>query len=351
MAPVQQFMRLYAEAIPGSSDQRFMAAFNCVKTLIDGEALYFKSFPLIAARLNKSLDHNHQYLAHEYLNGSWYLPSHGEVRKDFSKAKCDYVASATLTENIDILTFPVGVREHIQTIQQPELREMARDLACNQSFRRDIFMRGPYRLSQMETQRDLNRVRLLALNPPVSDTFKINTPLGEVDGQPEFYGPLLEELFKRGSLTFAEAVSLPVFKERKAIDMLQGFTLLVHAGVAHPAVTTSTDKVSDQYNRAVFAQMAAGHELSFFALPRHGTGLSLPFLDATLVEVLKKHHKATHEGIIKEVWGLYLQSCRRPIKDGKTFIHEHEALPFLQEELSQKYLEEKKVFFKRLGLI
>lgn len=351
MAPVQQFMREYASTTPGSSDQRFLAAYNLVQSLVEGEALHFKSSPVIGARLQKALTHNHRYLAHEYLNGSWYLPSHGEVRKDFGQAKCEYMASATLTENLDNLTLPVGVREHIKQIQQPELREMARDMACNQSFRRDVFMRGIYKLMQMESQRDLNRLRLLALKPPAGESLKVQTPLGEVDGQPEFYGPLIEELFKRGSLTFAEALALPALKDRRAMDMLQGFALLVHAEVAHPAASVAADKTAEAYNRAVFAQMSMGHELSFFALPKHGTGLPLSYMDAALMDVFKKHSKASREVIIKEVWNVYLQSCRRPIKDERAFLTEQEALPVLQEQLSQAYIDERKVNFKMLGLI
>jgi SAM-dependent methyltransferase len=351
LAPVQQFMREYATTVAGSSDQRFLSAYNFIKSLSEGEALYFKANPLVNIRLEKALSHNHRYLAHEYLNGSWYLPSHGEVRKDFALAKCDFMASATLTENIENVTLPVGVREHVQKIQHPALREMAKDLACNQVFRRDLFMRGYYRLTQMEAQRELSRVRLLPLKMPPGGEIKIQTPLGEVSGQADFYGPLLEALFARGSLSFAEALSLPTLKGRNFADMTQGFTLLVHTEAAHPAASVSADKSAEAFNRAIFAQMSAGHELSFFALPRHGTGIILSYLEATLAEVFKKHPKASREILIKEVWNCYLQSCRRPVKNGSPVLDEGEAFAVLQGELSPTYIEEKRAGFRAVGLI
>ena len=85
---------------------------------------------------------NPTYLAHEYLDEHWDLFWFADVAARLAEAKLSYVASATLAENLDAYSVPQDLRALVRQIDDPVLRESARDMAGNKRFRRDLFARG-----------------------------------------------------------------------------------------------------------------------------------------------------------------------------------------------------------------
>jgi hypothetical protein len=167
----------------------------------------------------------------------------------------------------------------------------------------------------------------------------------------EFYAPILNVLFSKGSLSFIEALALPELKGRNYQDILQCFTILMHVGIAHVASSKSAKKSSDAFNNAVYSQNAVGHDISTYALPKHGTGMGIPFFEASVLETLKKHPKAVDDILISEVWNHYLASARRPTKNGTPLINNNEAIEAIKLEMTPEFIKAKRLEFKQLGLL
>ena len=109
MVPAQRLMRLYSETRPGPVEDVLPGALGFMNELIRGDAAFFAHNPLVAARLDYLSKENPHYLAHELLNGTWEPMFPDAVARDMAEAKCGFIGSATLLENIDALSVPPAV--------------------------------------------------------------------------------------------------------------------------------------------------------------------------------------------------------------------------------------------------
>ena len=121
------------------------------------------------------------------------------------EAKCRFIGSATLAENIDTVAVPPNMTPILGETRDPYLRETLRDIGCAQSFRRDLFRKGIAPLPAAEQQNLVEGMTLAGLGQPVPEggvTFA--TPIGSVTGRPEVYEPLLS-MINSGSLSVRQA--------------------------------------------------------------------------------------------------------------------------------------------------
>jgi Predicted methyltransferase regulatory domain len=65
-----------------------------------------------------------------------------QVADLLADAKCDYIGSATLLENIDSISVPSGVASLLLETRDPCLRETLRDFGSARALRRDVYRRG-----------------------------------------------------------------------------------------------------------------------------------------------------------------------------------------------------------------
>ncbi len=65
-----------------------------------------------------------------------------DIAGEMAEAKCRFIGSATLAENIDTVAVPPGVAPILGETRDPYLRETLRDMGCAQAFRRDVYRKG-----------------------------------------------------------------------------------------------------------------------------------------------------------------------------------------------------------------
>ena len=88
------------------------------------------------------------YIADEFLGAPWQPQHVADVIRDFAGVGCGFLGSATPIENIDALSIPSALQPRLRTLPPGPLAETARDLARNQSLRRDLFQRDARRLDE-----------------------------------------------------------------------------------------------------------------------------------------------------------------------------------------------------------
>ncbi len=152
MVPVQSLMRLLAAASPDRSDAAVPGVLDFVDRLKQAGALFFQANPAIDARLTDIRKQDPRYIAHEYLNQDWHPLMSADVAGEMLEAKCRYIGSATLAENIDTVSVPPNMTPILGETRDPYLRETLRDIGCAQSFRRDLFRKGIAPLPAAEQQ-------------------------------------------------------------------------------------------------------------------------------------------------------------------------------------------------------
>src|SRR5262249_9743646 len=104
-----------------------------------------------------------------------------DVRADMADIGLEPVGSATLIENYDSFVLGRAAREQLAAIGDRNARELVRDFLINQSFRRDVFVRGSRSLDQNERRNWLLESAYALALPAAQVEFVTSTPAGRLN--------------------------------------------------------------------------------------------------------------------------------------------------------------------------
>ncbi|WP_082476069.1 class I SAM-dependent methyltransferase [Methylobacterium sp. Leaf99] len=350
MLPLQRLMRENAKRVGGRSDQQTGSGLNLVKSLIEEGAGYFRVNSTLEQRFEKLSAFDKNYLAHEYLNANWFIFHFADVAAMFDAAKLGFVGSATFIENIDNLSVPERTRARISAETDPIFKETLRDIVSNKQFRRDIFVRGAASTTPTEKIEILKSMRFALAVPRAQVTFKISSPIGDLDGNPEIYGAVAD-LLAQGSASFAEISALSVFHQGGTSAALQAVGLLVHSGQVLPAPYGSAPdpRPAQRLNRVLAEKMLHGRAYNFLAAPVVGSGVPATNTDLLIFSVMLSGTDQSAETIISHV----LQTMQRlgfnSVKEGRTVTDPAERQAIVSAEVG-KFLAEKLSVWRQLGV-
>jgi hypothetical protein len=254
--------------------------------LRQANGLVFGSQRDLALRLDGLGQLDPAYLLHEYNHSHWQPLYANQVIEPLRELGLDYLGSATLAENFEGL-LPVPVQIQIQRQSDPALRELVRDLVTNQSFRRDVYVKGLDPLWPLEASTALKQVRLCSLldpDAPVDDSsFRFPLGWGEIQGNSDWIRALLAGL-GNGSRSLAE-LEPAIPSGTSQLSLLQNLGLLL-GSKAVALVPGERDRgPSQRFNAHIAASVAAGANYSALACPVSGnlhklTGIEFLALNA-----------------------------------------------------------------------
>lgn len=283
MPPLQYLMRQMAKGMNRRSDQVFPTILDTLDRMVAGNAGFFRRNPEMAARLKRLRDTDPRYAAHEYLNENWQSLMFAEVADFLAGAKCEFVASATLPDNFDYASVPEAMRPLLREAPDQRMRETLRDFGAAQSFRRDVYRRGLAPLSGAQQLRHANALRIVPVAPRPEGGFRFPSSIGEMGGNMEIYGPVLDHLYAHGGLDFAAARDAGAAAPRSLALTLEVMTMIVGAGLAHfaaPAGTVEAAGVSAAgFNKAISEFNLAGGDMSLLVAPKAATAIGAQLLE------------------------------------------------------------------------
>src|SRR5215475_1327817 len=227
-APLQRLIFEYAKRHPAAPRDATAEALRFAKTIKDAGALYFQVNPQVGAFVDAMLTQDLAYLVHENLNESWSALYHADVVADFASTRLSYACSAHIADDVDETSIPLATHEMLAGIPDGVWRETVKDFLVGRSFRRDIFLRGPVRLTPAEKTEGLDRTLVLTV-PRAAATAEIRTAMGEVKGRADLYSPILD-LLAAGPIHAAQLVAELTGPDRSAAAVLQAVSLLIHSG-------------------------------------------------------------------------------------------------------------------------
>jgi len=277
MLPVQRLMRLWTEPQPARGERDVAGMIAFLRQLKEAGAGLFAANPAIETRLNAMGELDMRYLVHEYLNADWAPVMSADVAAEMEAAKCVFVGSASLADNMDLVSVPSGMLNMMRDTRDPRLREVLRDVGSAQGFRRDVFRRGANPPSQAEHVEMLDAIRLVGLGRKVEGEIRFSVSLGEVSGKPEIYVPLLDRL-QQGPVTFRQLCEMEIFAAKPVSEALQAAALLVSGGFAHPmlalAPTGEARRACAALNAEIARLTATGTPLPYLAAPAIGSAIA-----------------------------------------------------------------------------
>lgn len=271
LAGAQAMLRRIGEIAPGDSAARLASGLACIRALKAGGAGYLRAHPAVG-RLLLSGGESAAYLAHDLLARDWAALHVGDVIEEMEGAGCAFVGSAAVLENVDALSVPGAVRPLIARIGEVKARETARDLARNQSMRRDLYRRGLRGLAPDAYRAQLSGLCYHAL--PAMQTagpLTIATTIGPVSVDAAVVDPIRRRLAP-GPARFAELAGLPGLAGDAAM-VLRALQMLAAAGEIHAAAPGHGDPAAAHALNRLLAREGDGP--GWLAAPAIGSAIPL----------------------------------------------------------------------------
>jgi SAM-dependent methyltransferase len=251
--------------------------------LAESNSTLFKVLPTLKARVDSVRTQNRNYLVQEYLHERWHPFWFSEVAGEMGDAKLSYIGSATAAELMLPSILPKETREIVMAESDPTMRQEVQDCAINQSFRRDIFCRGPRR--GFGTGLDLAMDSVVALlNAPKAEPLKVATTFGELAVQVETFRPIIDAL-KDGPKTLRDLLAVPAIAKNGQSALAQTVILLVHAlalGIGRGQVVAP--ETAHRFNATIARHVSAGAPYGFIAVPALGSALAVSDIDWMLLD-------------------------------------------------------------------
>ena len=348
-APLQRLLFECASRSTAEPRAATADALRFAKAMKDAGAFYFKANPNVGAFMESMEGMDLAYLVHEHLNESWSALYHADVVADFAPTRLSYACAAHIADDLDETSVPITAHGIVPKSSDSVWRETVKDFLVGRSFRRDIFLRGPVRLTAVERLREFDRV-FVPLVPRSVPLGKIPTPMGEVEGRGDLY-PAVLDLLAGGPARFSQLLSRATGPAKDATTLLQALALLVHAGRVRmirgdlPVEPTPARHL----NLALAYENAVGRSVHVLAAPAIGSGITAELSDYGYVLARERGLKLDAATIARTTWEMIEPTSIRPKKDGKVYQEKSEALEYLSAA-AERLMSERLPILKSLGI-
>jgi hypothetical protein len=202
----------------------------------------------------------------------------------------------------------------------PILRETLRDFGVAKGFRRDIYRRGVLPAPVPVQARLVDSIELVWTGRQPENPIKLSSPLGEVQGLPEVYVPLMAML-SAGNRTIGAIRQDSAFAKRAPADVLQAVVLLISSGYVHPglpeAVRSQARAGTDRLNAAIGSINADGGDIARLAAATTGSEVGADPLETLMVREKLSGRSMEIDVLTDRVLAALLHAGRSVQRDGK----------------------------------
>jgi SAM-dependent methyltransferase len=312
---LQRVIRGAGLALANRSDRQALAGLQVVRDLIGAEALHLQN-PVVAELMEKLGNAPVEYIAHEYMNGTWAPCFQADVAAALADAKLDLVASARLPENFIGLMLTAPQIAVLDRFEDPRLRELIKDICISRALRHDVYVRGARRLGRAAQDAALRRIALALTVAPGKFAYQLEMPAGHATLAEGFYGPAVAALAERPHLV-GELVGLPG-QDGRDDNPAELLAMLAGTGqaVLLPRPDVGPGAAAQRLNAALARQIVrldGLHLPAVAASARMGGGLICRAVDLFLIERISAAGGALDPG----VWAIEL-APELPVEDLNT---------------------------------
>jgi predicted SAM-dependent methyltransferase/trans-aconitate methyltransferase len=298
-------------------------------------------------------DERYNYIYGEFGHDYWQPFYVSEVHQQLAAHKLTYSASASLPNNHPSL-LPAPLATLLAEESDGTLRELLLDLAINQSFRRDVFVKGPLHLSTAAQQQQLSQLRLRVtpvppVDPAAAASIRIETNLGTITDD----SGRIQQIENQLSPHPASLAEIHEALDLSPDDLVIYTSLLLHAGrvgIDRGEPGDAAIALCRGVNQRMMELMQGGHNLGFLAAPRIGHGAQ-PF---SLMEVfaLKALQQGLDESILSSCVLMGLQATGAELRgpDGLPFTDSDQALQQIQRDIN-RFREQTLPRLEQLGIV
>ena len=350
MVPIRELMRMLAAGRPDLAMTDVLDILDRVKR---AGARYFQLHPMLDPHLANLRERDPRDLAHEFLSEDWHPLMFADVADEMAEAKCTFVGSAELSDNMEALSLPPGLLPLLAEAQDVYLKETLRDLGRAQTFRRDIYRRGHAPPLPGEHRAAVEALSIVGLGVPIKDEITFTIPQGTATGRPEIYRPLLAML-DEGPVSVAEARKSPGLAGCSQADLVQAVALLVAGGYALPQLphgaSTAARQTARALNLAIAEDNANGAGLTGLAAPAVGAAISAGVAESFIVGAILDGRPPSVDKLTDHILAQMERGGRTSQRDGKPVTDPLEVRR-LTEDLVRSTLDRRARAFRLLGIL
>lgn len=354
--PIQHLLKLWQEREVLSAPQTIDKGYVRLMKLLETNTLMCRVLPQIKSKIEKLHSLDKSYLIHEYLHDEWRPFWFDEVAKDLHSRKLIYLGTATTSDWFLPAMLPKEWREILVEYADPIVRETMLDVIINQSFRRDLWIKGKSPLWEGELEEIFSNIKFILLhkveaNSEGENIYKFQTGIGEISGNPEFYRPIYSA-FKSGPKSIKDLHSLMEKQKATFGDIIKAIGLMLNAG--HLAIyrgpTDGIQRSAKSLNQAILSAIWKGAPYRYLIASQIPWVISLSEFDL-LFTYAKLHSAKADPPKLGEIVTTQLKRLgKNLIKDGKP-LEDFEETKRIVTELAEKYLNNTLPVLQQLGVL
>ena len=321
-----------------SISDRIEGSLAFINKLMATNPLFAKANPGIAEKLISIQKQGLNYLAHEFFNSDWHPMQFSKSAKLLESAKLNYVCSAHYKDHIDALNLSHDHKKLLEEISDLKVREDVRDLTTNQSFRRDYWVKGLRKLTQLERLEKIRLERLVLVTPPEDIVMEAVGSLGKVQLNEDIYNLVISLLSDYKIKTFGfieESVKIQGIQFGQVVQVIM---ILIGNGHIYPAqddVTISKCKQNCQkINQKVLSLARSSEVTPYLASPVVGGAISIDRLEQLFILCISQGGKTPDDWANFAALILKGQG-QKILKDGKALNTDADNLQELKTRASK----------------
>lgn len=343
-APLRHLMTQFAVRTGGPVADKVRAAKQFVNELQGLNLSYFKDNPSAKKMAERLQAHDAHYMAHEYMNADWNLFYSSDIAADLNSAKLSFACSAGLLENADELGLSKETIQRIAQESDPTMRELLKDFAKNQQFRRDIFVKGKRKYAPVEVEKIARESHFTLFVPRSSCMLTVQSSIGEIILPGEVYAPILDALAQQPlSLSaISELMQAPLHSAINAIVVLSAVGY-VHAIDIDPDLSATTCL---SFNKIVVQRALYGEPMAILVASRLRTAVPVSEIDQFFIAAQWENAS----DLAGAVWQKMRSLGKSLMRDGQAIKDEHENLIELKQR-EMVFLKETMPLLKTWGVL
>ncbi|MES2207139.1 MAG: class I SAM-dependent methyltransferase [Pseudomonadota bacterium] len=336
-APMRHLLTQHAQIIGAEGHgivNRINGALDFADKLLEAKPRFGLQNPQIEKRLEQLRSHNRHYLAHEYFNRDW-LPMHFATMAEWLEpAKLTYACSANYTDHLDVINFTPEQNSLLNDISDPILKETVRDFIVNQQFRKDYWIKGARKLSNLERTEALQEQRIILITPRDTIALQISLGGGKADLNESIYSPILDILADHTPRSISQLTDAIQGHNIGSSQLLQSLMILIGKGdvtlMQDEEASSKARAHTDKLNRFLINRARSNNEITTLASPLTAGGIPINrFEQLFLLARIKGQHEP--EAWAQFAWNTLSSQGQKLIVNEKTLESAEENLTLLKQ--------------------
>lgn len=304
------------------------AALKFIDQLLELNPGHVQNAPwLIKNYQARIVNQERNYVAHEFLNGHWFLDSNSVISELFERAKLNFVGQACLSDDLDELNLSSQEQEFLAQYQGSALYNSVYEYVTSQIFRRDLFVKGLRQLTFEQKLEQFDNTYFISVQSTKTQNLQFSTRLGNVPIDNKRIASLVKFMSDYQVHSFKEIRTASSFKKVPLKQLMEDVIYAQATGVILVAANPNDIQqkhldAAQEFNLALFNDKL-GVNLPILSSPILGGALVVEDMHKFLISIVLKKPHASETDLVCYI-DTFLQETGNTFKIQDRIITDHD---------------------------